>query len=100
MKFRSIQFVRVALWLLAAVGVFLVIAGGWSGVRPHFQLDQVLTPAELRDAATRERTLALMQRASGSDGTVLVVSGIAIVAISLVALTAIDRPYWEEGSGK
>jgi hypothetical protein len=65
--------------------------------RPNFQLDAVLTPAELADATQRNATLAMLKRAAGNDWLFWTGSGILIVAFAAVGLWAIRVETKGEG---
>jgi hypothetical protein len=70
--------------LIAAFGLFILPG------EAHFQLDQVLSPEELRDEKIRDRTLEILKKASngGRKGLVLAVPGLTLIAVGLIGIFA------------
>lgn len=75
---------------LIAMGVLVV------PIRPHFQLDAVLSPAQLADPAVRAATLALLQRASGNEWLLWALAGVALCTIGSIGLRAVTDGKWRE----
>lgn len=57
-------------------------------VAPHFLLDAVLTPEELQSDATRERTLAMLQKVKSAHKGYWFLTGGVLVALSALGLWA------------
>jgi hypothetical protein len=70
--------------LIAAFGIFILPN------EAHFQLDQVLSPEELRDEKMCNRTLEILKKAStgGRKGLVLIAPGLILIAVGLIGVFA------------
>ena len=80
--------------LVLVIGLGCIVAGpALDTTYPYFQLDVVLTPEELQDDATRERTLEELKRNDRRrDWLYWVVVGLSLVAVGGVGLFAeLDR---------
>ena len=79
---------RVMLWILLGLG--LMCYGFALLTEPttyaHFQLDRVLTPAELQDPAKRQQTLAFLERANGNVWVLWALVGTINIAASVWGL--------------
>jgi hypothetical protein len=86
---RASRRVDLCFAVLLAVGVGLMLVGlVVVPLSPHFQLDAVLTPAELADEVKREATLGVLKRASGNQWLLWTGAGGVVVFFSAVGLRA------------
>src|SRR5262245_38204303 len=60
-------------------------------VLPLFQLDAVLTPDELHDAAIKEKTYDLLRRASGNQWLFWLVPGLIVSTASATGLWIVTK---------
>ena len=82
---------------LRTLFVILLACGLWQifmglvivPVRPYVQLDAVLSHDELADEATREKTLTLLQRASGNESFFWLAPGITVSIVSAMGLWSV-----------
>ncbi len=75
--------------VLLVVGVgFLFIGLVVIPVLPYFQLDAVLTPAELADESKKEVTLAMLKRAAGNAWVLWSGAGLVVGTVSALGLWA------------
>jgi hypothetical protein len=87
MKPSSIQQACYTLAILLGMGC-LVLGPVIKSSRPHFLLDHVLTPEQLRDQSLRERTLAQLKQNENLDWTLPSIGGLLLIAVGTVGLSA------------
>jgi hypothetical protein len=79
--------VRFCFKVLLVVGLLLLLFGLLVvPVSPYFQLDAVLTKAELADHENRQATLELLNRASGNQWLLWSVAGTLVSSLSAIGL--------------
>jgi hypothetical protein len=78
---------RICFGVLLALGVGLLVMGLLIvPVLPHFQLDVVLTPAELADTHKREATLRMLRIAIGNQWLFWTGAGLVAICASSIGL--------------
>lgn len=84
--------VRNCLVAQLCAGLILIVVGlAVIPVLPLFQLDRVLTPAELHDPAKREATFALLRHAQGNEKWLWTIAGLVVASSSGVGLWGLRR---------
>lgn len=77
---------------MLAVGVgFVAIGLVVIPVLPYFQLERVLSPAELADKSKSAATLALLERAAGNTWLFWSLGGLFVIVLSAVGLWAMPK---------
>jgi len=80
------------LWLLLSGGLCLILLGlVFAPVLPHFQLDAALTPEQLRDHATVQVALNVLQAAARGWPRLLCLAGLGVSVVSYLGLRAAYR---------
>lgn len=83
---------RYCLVTLLIVGAALICFGLFAlPARPYFQLDALLTNAELNDDDTRQATLALLKQSNNSDAILWSLAGVVVSALSAYGLWTYRR---------
>jgi len=95
MSRRRALLLRVMLFVTLALGGLQMAIGLLvdPSVKVHIQLDTVLSPDELKDAATKEKTLEMLRRvAKGEErkAYVIMVAGLLVFVASAVGLVALE----------
>ena len=92
MECRSARLPRICFAAILALGAsFMAIGMFVIPVLPHFQLDRVLTPAELADESKSAATLALLERAMGNTWLFWSLGGLIMIAMSAVGLWGMSK---------
>lgn len=75
--------------LLLIIGLGFLLIGLFAiPMLPYFQLDAVLTPADLADQSKKEATLAVLKRAGGNAWIFWSGGGLLVVCFSILGLWA------------
>jgi hypothetical protein len=89
MPTSQVRICRICFGVLLALGVGLLVMGLIIvPVLPHFQLDVVLTPAELADTQKREATLRMLRMATGNQWLFWTGAGLVASCASSIGLRA------------
>jgi len=92
MQCRSARAPKLCFAAMLAVGVgFVAIGLVVIPVLPYFQLDRVLSPAELADESKSAATLALLEKAAGNAWLLWSLGGLVVMVLSSVGLWAMRK---------
>jgi hypothetical protein len=85
--------IQLCFVLIILAGVGCIMGGpALDVIHPHFQLDHVLGPAELKDEATLHQTLEILERSSPRrDWPFWMLLGLGLVTLGGVGLHATSR---------
>jgi hypothetical protein len=70
----------------------VVVGSSLDSIQPHFKLDVVLTPEELADKSTRDRTLEILDRGQRKDWPFWCLAGLAIIVVAAIGLYSQMKP--------